>query len=57
MDDEQLHSIAAESEEVRYERDALRKKLEVLQSGKRILYEHIGKLHKPFRYKTDFNVL
>lgn len=43
MDDEQLQAIAAESEDVRFERDALRKKLEVLQSGKRILYEHIGK--------------
>lgn len=43
MDDEQLQAIAAESEDVRFERDALQKKLEVLQSGKRILYEHIGK--------------
>ncbi|KAH3968584.1 hypothetical protein HBH70_134870 [Parastagonospora nodorum] len=42
MDDEQLQAIAAESEDVRCERDTLRKKLEVLQSGKRILYEHIA---------------
>ncbi|KAH4162878.1 hypothetical protein HBI37_130850 [Parastagonospora nodorum] len=42
MDDEQLHDIAAESEEVQYERETLRKKLEVLQSGKRTLDEHIA---------------
>jgi hypothetical protein len=43
MDDKQLHAIAAESEEVRHERSSLQKKLVVLQSGKQILYEHIGK--------------
>jgi hypothetical protein len=43
MEDEQLYAIAAESEEVRRERAALRKKLHVLKSGKQALYEHIGK--------------
>lgn len=43
MDDEQLHAIAAESEEMRQECEALRKKLNVLQSGTRVLREHIGK--------------
>ncbi|KAH7408337.1 dynamin-1 [Phaeosphaeria sp. MPI-PUGE-AT-0046c] len=42
MDDEQLHAIAAECEETRTERGALQQKLAVLQSGKQILYEHIG---------------
>jgi hypothetical protein len=43
MDDEQLHVIAAESDDVRSERSALQEKLEVLIAGKQILYEHIGK--------------
>lgn len=43
MDDEQLYAIAAESKEVRYERSSLKQKLAVLESGKQILYEHIGK--------------
>jgi hypothetical protein len=46
MDDEQLHAIAAECEEVRDERSHLRKKLEVLETGKKILGEHIGKLER-----------
>jgi hypothetical protein len=43
MDDEQLHVIAAESDDVRSERSALQEKLGVLIAGKQILYEHIGK--------------
>jgi hypothetical protein len=43
MDDEQLFAIAAESEEIRLERTLLRAKLDSLQSGKNILYKHIGK--------------
>lgn len=42
MEDEQLHAIAAESEENRAQRAALQQKLAVLQSGKQILNEHIG---------------
>jgi hypothetical protein len=55
MDDEQLQAIAAESEDVRCERDTLRKKLEVLQSGKRILYEHIGKPRQRLTRQTQTN--
>jgi hypothetical protein len=47
MDDGQLSAIAAECEEVRLERESLRKKLEVLQSGKQILYQHIGTFSPP----------
>jgi hypothetical protein len=43
MDDGQLHEIAAKFEELRLEREALQKKLNGLQSGKRILHKHIGK--------------
>jgi hypothetical protein len=50
MDDEQLFAIAAESEEIRSERTMLRAKLESLQSGKKILYKHIGKLDATGRY-------
>jgi short-subunit dehydrogenase involved in D-alanine esterification of teichoic acids len=42
MSDEKLHSIAAESEEIRTERSDLREKLNVLEGGKRVLNEHIG---------------
>ncbi|KAF2831259.1 P-loop containing nucleoside triphosphate hydrolase protein [Ophiobolus disseminans] len=42
MDDEQLHAIAAESEEIRCGRLSLQHKLEVLSSGKQILHEHMG---------------
>jgi hypothetical protein len=42
MDDEQLHAIAAESEDAREERLLLKSKLDALKSGKQILYEHIG---------------
>lgn len=45
MDDEQLHAIAAESEETRANRAALQQKLAVLQSGKQILHEHSGTSH------------
>jgi GTPase SAR1 family protein len=53
MDDEQLYAIAAESEDVRYERSSLRKKLEVLQSGRQILYKHMGKSCPPSLYKDS----
>ncbi|EAT88305.2 hypothetical protein SNOG_04545 [Parastagonospora nodorum SN15] len=56
MDDEQLQAIAAESEDVRCERDTLRKKLEVLQSGKRILYEHIGITEEAFQRKMNGSI-
>jgi hypothetical protein len=44
MEDEQIQAIAAESEETRDKRTALRKKLSVLQSGRQALYEHKGKV-------------
>jgi hypothetical protein len=55
MDDEQLHAIAAESEGVRYERSSLQKKLQVLQSGRQILYEHIGRFVHPLDMKIRSN--
>jgi hypothetical protein len=42
MDDEQLRAIASESEEIRSERVSLKQKLSVLESGKQVLFEHIG---------------
>jgi hypothetical protein len=42
MDDEQLRAIASESEEIHTERLALKQKLSVLESGKQVLFEHIG---------------
>ncbi|KAF1840478.1 dynamin-1 [Cucurbitaria berberidis CBS 394.84] len=42
LSDEKLHAIAAESDEVREERDSLRQKLGALESGKDILNEHIA---------------
>ena len=42
MDDEQLRAIASESEEVRNERASLKQKLSVLESGRQVLFEHIG---------------
>jgi transcriptional regulator of NAD metabolism len=53
MDDEQLQAIAGECEEVRCEREDLRKKLEVLQSGKQILHKHIGKFSKHINLKNS----
>jgi hypothetical protein len=44
MDDEQLRAIASESEETRSERASLKQKLGVLESGKQVLFEHIGEL-------------
>jgi hypothetical protein len=43
MDDEQLRAIASESEEIRNERASLKQKLSVLESGKHVLFEHMGK--------------
>lgn len=43
MDDELLRAIASESEEIRDERASLREKLCVLEAGKQVLSEHIGK--------------
>jgi hypothetical protein len=43
MDDEQLRAIASESEEIRSERASLEQKLSVLESGKHVLFEHMGK--------------
>jgi hypothetical protein len=48
MEDEQLHDIAAECEEVRKERSSLKQKLEVLDTGKKILREHMGKPKHPY---------
>lgn len=42
MDDDQLHNIAVESEDVRVERSSLRQRLDVLHKGRQILYEHMG---------------
>ncbi|KAJ4372438.1 hypothetical protein N0V83_004212 [Neocucurbitaria cava] len=42
LSDEKLHAIAAESDEVREERESLREKLSTLTSGKDILNEHIA---------------
>lgn len=42
MSDEKLHSIAAESEELRSKRAELRARLQVLEEGKGILDGHIG---------------
>jgi hypothetical protein len=53
MDDEQLQAIAGECEEVRCEREDLRKKLQVLQSGKQILHEHIGKFGQYINLKNS----
>jgi len=43
MDDEKLCAIASESEDIRRERTTLKQKLGVLESGKQVLFEHIGK--------------
>jgi len=43
MDDEKLCAIASESEDIRHERTTLKQKLSVLESGKQVLFEHIGK--------------
>jgi hypothetical protein len=53
MDDGQLQAIAGECEEVRCEREDLREKLEVLQSGKQILHEHIGKFGQSMNRKNS----
>jgi hypothetical protein len=52
MDDEQLHAIAAESEDAREERLLLKSKLDALKSGKQILYEHIGECIQQSDMKT-----
>jgi hypothetical protein len=42
MEDDKLHAIASESEEVCAERIALRHRLAALEAGKQVLNEHIG---------------
>jgi GTP-binding protein EngB required for normal cell division len=42
MPDEMLSAIASESEELRSERLALKARLQVLESGREVLFEHIG---------------
>jgi hypothetical protein len=52
MDDEQLRAIASESEEIRSERASLEQKLSVLESGKHVLFEHMGKTSDRIFIKT-----
>jgi hypothetical protein len=52
MDDEQLRAIASESEEIRSERASLKQKLSVLESGKQVLFEHMGKTSDRTSIKT-----
>jgi hypothetical protein len=47
MDDEQLRAIAAESAETRSQRSSLKETLAVLESGKQVLSEHVGKKISP----------
>ena len=56
MNDEQLSAIASESEDIRHERATLKQKLSVLESGKQVLYEHIGKNSEPTTYVTRSDV-
>lgn len=43
LDDKKLHDIASEMSDVRQERESLQQRLSALESGRTILYEHIGK--------------
>ena len=42
LSDEQLRAIAAESNEIRDERECLRQRLDALEAGKNVLTEHMG---------------
>jgi hypothetical protein len=53
MDDELLSAIASEPQHLRDERAALKQKLQVLQSGKNVLSEHMGMLFLFFLRNTN----
>lgn len=55
MNEDQLHVIASESPEVQDERASLKQKLDVLESGKEILFEHMGKLYSAKHAKEYVN--
>jgi hypothetical protein len=46
MSDDQLNVIAGESEDTRIQRNELQMKLKVLESGHRVLKEHMGQFNE-----------